>query len=100
SGLDGLGIDRPAFAAELELSGFEALRDPARRYRPLPRYPAVRRDLAIVTGHGTTFEAIDRTIHGHSALPVVDVQAFDLYTGPGVPPGCRSLAVQIVFQHP
>ena len=94
------GIDRPAFGGELDLSGIEAVREPTRRYHPLARYPAVRRDLAIVTGPATTFEAIERTIRRHSLLPVVEVLAFDLYTGPGVPPGCRSLAVQIVLQHP
>ena len=92
------GIDRPAFGGELDLSGIELLRETVRRYRPIARYPAVRRDLAIVMGPGTTFEAIERTIRRHSAVPVVEVQAFDLYTGPGVPPGCRSLAVQIVLQ--
>jgi phenylalanyl-tRNA synthetase beta chain len=94
------GIDQPVFGGELDMSGIEAVRKSVRRYRPLPRYPAVRRDLAIVTGPGTTFEAIERTIRRHSTLPVVEVQAFDLYTGPGVPPGCRSVAVQIVFLHP
>jgi len=60
----------------------------------------VRRDLAIVTGPGTTFQAIEGTIRKHSALPIAEVQAFDLYRGAGVPQGCASLAVQIVFQHP
>ena len=100
SHLDRFGIDRPVFGGELDLTGFEGLRETVRRYRPIPRYPAVRRDLAIVTGPGTTFEAIEATIRRHSALPVAEVQAFDLYAGRGVPPGCRSLAVQIVFQHP
>src|SRR5207245_3730841 len=94
------GIERPTFGGELDLAGIEAFRETTRRYRPLARYPSVRRDLAIVTVPGTTFEAIERTIRRHSALPVVEVLAFDLYTGPGVPPGCRSRAVQVVLQHP
>jgi len=48
----------------------------------------------------TTFQAIEGTIRKHSALPIAEVQAFDLYRGLGVPQGCASLAVQIVFQHP
>ena len=71
-----------------------------RRYRPLPRYPAVRRDLAIVAPAGTTFEAIDGVIRRASRLPIADVQVFDRYRGPGIPAGCASLAVQIMFQHP
>jgi phenylalanyl-tRNA synthetase beta chain len=94
------GIDRPVFAAEVEMSELETRIGAVRRYRPLPRYPPVRRDLAVVIGPATPFEAIERTIRHSSTLPVADVQAFDLYRGPGVPPGCSSLAVQIVFQHP
>jgi len=71
-----------------------------RRYRPLPRYPQVYRDLAIVMGPATTFQAIERTIRAHSRLPIAEVQPFDLYRGPGVPASCASLGVQIVFQHP
>jgi phenylalanyl-tRNA synthetase beta chain len=98
--LERFGIGRPAFGGEIDLSALVGGRVEARRYRPLPRYPAVRRDLAIVIGPGTTFEAIEKTIRGRSVLPVAEVQAFDLYRGPGVPPGSMSLAVQVVFQHP
>ena len=98
--LDRFGIERPVFGGEVDLSALLSARGEGRRYRPLPRYPAVRRDLAIVIGPGTTFEAIERTIRGRSALPVAEVQAFDLYRGAGVPPGSASLAVQVVFQHP
>ena len=93
-------IDRAVFGGEIELFELERRQGTVRRYRPLPRYPSVRRDLAMVTGPGTTFETIERTIRRSSALPVAEVQAFDLYRGPGVPAGCASLAVQIVFQHP
>ena len=98
--LERFGIDRAVFGGEIELLELDRRQGTVRRYRPLPRYPPVRRDLAIVTGPGTTFQAIEGTIRKHSTLPIAEVQAFDLYRGPGVPQGCASLAVQIVFQHP
>ncbi len=98
--LERFGVERPVFGGEIEVCELERRRVPVRRYRPLPRTPPVRRDLAIVIGGGTSFEAIERTIRAASALPVAEVQAFDLYHGSGVPAGCASLAVQIVFQHP
>ncbi|OLC54471.1 MAG: phenylalanine--tRNA ligase subunit beta [Acidobacteria bacterium 13_1_40CM_4_69_4] len=97
--LESYGVDRPVHAGEIELDALVQAHGGVRRYRPLPRYPGVRRDLAIVTAPGTTFEAIDRVIRRASRLPIAEVQIFDLYRGPGVPAGCASLAVQIVFQH-
>src|SRR2546428_367648 len=94
------GIDRAVFGGELELAELDRRQGTVRRYRPLPRYPPVRRDLAIVTGPGTTFQAIDGTMRKHRALPIAEVQALELYRGPGVPQGGACLAVQIVFQHP
>lgn len=93
-------IDRPVFGGELDLT--EVLRLPAgdRLFRPLPRFPAVRRDLALVVGSGVTFESIEKVVRGAGNVPIADVQVFDRYRGRGIPGGCVSVAIQIVFQHP
>ena len=93
-------IDHPVFAGEIDLS--EVLRLPAgdRRYRPLPRFPAVRRDLALVVGSGVTFEAIEQVVRRTGSVPITDVQVFDRYRGRGIPQGCVGVGIQIVFQHP
>jgi phenylalanyl-tRNA synthetase beta chain len=95
------GIDRPVFCLEIDLAA-EASGPPRRprQLKPLPRFPAVRRDLALVVGPGTTFESIERVIRGAASLPVTEVEVFDRYHGPGVPDGFVSLAIQIAFQHP
>lgn len=94
------GIEAAVFGGEIDLDDLAAGDGSVRTYRPLPKYPAARRDLAIVTAPGTTFGAIDQAVRGASRLPIAEVQVFDLYRGPGVPAGCASLAIQIVFQHP
>lgn len=94
------GIDRPVFAGEAGLEALCAVPSGERRYVPLPRFPAVRRDLAFIVDEGVRFEAIERTVRGAASLPIAEVQAFDRYRGPGVPEGCVSLAIQVVFQHP
>jgi phenylalanyl-tRNA synthetase beta chain len=98
--LERYGIDVPVYGGEIDLDEMVAGHGRVRTYRSLPRYPAVRRDLAIVAVPGTTFAAIESAVRGASRLPIAEMQAFDLYRGPGVPAGCASLAVQIVFQHP
>lgn len=92
-------IDRPVFAGEIDLEEVRRLPARDRRYRPLPRFPAVRRDLALVVGSGVTFESIEQVVRKAGSVPIADVQVFDRYRGRGIPKGCVSVAIQIVFQH-
>jgi phenylalanyl-tRNA synthetase beta chain len=98
--LERFGIDRPVFAGDAGLEELCALPAGGRRYAPLPRFPAVRRDLAFVVDQGVGFEAIEKLVRRTASLPIAEVQAFDRYRGSGVPEGCVSLAIQVVFQHP
>jgi phenylalanyl-tRNA synthetase beta chain len=94
------GIERPVFAGELDLGALLALPAEERRYRPIARTPAVRRDLALIVGDGVPYETIERAVRAAARLPIAEVQLFDRYRGPGIPEGSASLAIQIVFQHP
>ncbi len=98
--LERYGLEHPVFGGEFALA--DLLRHSAgdRRYTPFPRFPAVRRDLALVVVKGTTFEAIGEVIRKASTVPITELQPFDRYQGPGVPEGCMSVAIQVVFQHP
>jgi phenylalanyl-tRNA synthetase beta chain len=68
--------------------------------RALPRFPAVRRDLALVVAESVTFDAIAAVIREASTLPIADLQVFDRFRGRGLPQGSASLGIQVQFQHP
>jgi phenylalanyl-tRNA synthetase beta chain len=93
-------IDRRTFVFEVGLEGLHGVRPPDRRFAGLPRFPAVRRDLAVVVRENCTVTAIEEVIRGVSSLPIAEVQVFDRYRGKGVEAGCASVALQVVFQHP
>ncbi|HEU4401674.1 MAG TPA: phenylalanine--tRNA ligase subunit beta [Candidatus Polarisedimenticolia bacterium] len=97
---EGYGIERTVYAGEIDLDAAATVRREERRFRPLPRFPPARRDLALVVRREVTFEAIDGVIRRAATLPIAELQLFDRYQGPGVPAGSVSLAVQVVFQHP
>ncbi|MCZ6696296.1 MAG: phenylalanine--tRNA ligase subunit beta [Acidobacteria bacterium] len=93
------GIDQPVYGGEIAMETLEAELVAARRYRPLPRYPGVRRDLALVVKQDTRFDDIERVVRTVNTVPIEEVQPFDRYRGPGVPKGCMSVAIQILFRH-
>ncbi len=69
-------------------------------YQPLSAYPAVREDLALVVDKNTPAADVAEAIRQAGGFLLKDVELFDLYTGPQVPQGQKSLAYHLVFQAP
>ena len=70
--------------------------------RPLPRYPAVVRDLSIVVSDALPAEVIRGTIHraaGSGRAPLTAIAFFDRYKGKGLSEGHVSVSVRLTFQH-
>jgi phenylalanyl-tRNA synthetase beta chain len=98
---DRLKFRQDVFLAEIILGPFYckyyAVKD-ARRYRPLPRFPAVERDFSLLLEEGTTFAQVANTI-GALNIPQIDsIEAADLFRGRNVPPGKYSLMIRVTFQ--
>jgi phenylalanyl-tRNA synthetase beta chain len=71
-----------------------------RRYVPLPRFPAVDRDLAVVVADGLESAALTETIRRAGGELLTDVRAFDEYHGEQVGEGRKSLAFALTFRSP
>ena len=71
-----------------------------RRYVPLPRFPAVDRDLAVVVPDGVEAAALTATIRRAGGELLTDVRAFDEYHGEQVGEGRKSLAFALTFRSP
>jgi phenylalanyl-tRNA synthetase beta chain len=70
---------------------------PARRYRPVSRFPSVVRDVALVIDDGTAAGDVVAALRDSSDL-VREVSVFDVFTGEGLPPGRKSLGIRIRYQ--
>ena len=68
----------------------------AMHYEPLPRFPAVMRDLAVIVGSGVGHDQIVKIINGFSL--VKKAVLFDVYSGKQVAAGNKSLAYSLTFQ--
>jgi phenylalanyl-tRNA synthetase beta chain len=95
-----LELPRGVFAFELELAALEKVARLSPQYRPLPRYPAVLRDLAVVVP--VSMEAADvRAVILEVGQPLVDDAAlFDVYTGAPLPEGQKNLAFALSYRSP
>ncbi|HKF75665.1 MAG TPA: phenylalanine--tRNA ligase subunit beta [Candidatus Dormibacteraeota bacterium] len=92
-------LDGRAVALELAVEPVLAL-DLARRARPLPRFPAVNRDLGVVVDEGVDAGALQRTIKEAAGDLLDSAAAFDEYRGSQVPAGRKSVAFALTFRSP
>ena len=89
------GMDCEVYCAELNLSALMDLRMPDPTYTPLPRYPAVTRDLALVCDEAITVAQVETVITEAAGKLLRSVKLFDIYRGTGVPEGKKSMAFSL-----
>ncbi len=93
-------LPAPVYVAELSLSALCDLPSGTPRYQPLPRYPSVQRDLALVVGAGVAAAEVEAALRAMQIPWLAKLQLFDVYTGDQVGSGRRSLAWSLTFQAP
>jgi len=95
-----LTADRPAWAGTLV--GFElepsAVTPEARKVRPLPAWPAIERDVALVLPDGVAAAEVEATLRRGAGNLCERLWVFDEYRGEGLPAGTRSVAWRLVFR--
>ncbi|TYA76036.1 phenylalanine--tRNA ligase subunit beta-related protein, partial [Seonamhaeicola marinus] len=68
------------------------------KFKDIPKYPAVRRDFALLLDDAVTFEEIDRIASQTEKQLLKDVDLFDVYQGKNLPEGKKSYAVSFTLQ--
>jgi len=91
-----LGIDPAVFVFELSLAALTRARIPA--FRPLSRFPAIRRDLAIVVEQSVSRQQVEESIRMDASEILQDLILFDVYVGKGIDSGRKSLALGLTLQ--
>jgi phenylalanyl-tRNA synthetase beta chain len=91
-----LGLTAKLFAFELELDALD--NRPVPRVREVSKFPAIRRDIAIVIDEAVTAAQVKDCIlaAGGDRLQVCEV--FDVYRGAGIASGRKSLALGLILQ--
>ena len=92
------GIDAEIYAAELNFSALCTLQAPPAVYTPLPKYPAVTRDIAVVCDEAITVAALSDCIGQAGGKLLRDVRLFDIYRGKGIAAGKKSVAFSLTLR--
>ncbi|MBQ6986775.1 MAG: phenylalanine--tRNA ligase subunit beta, partial [Oscillibacter sp.] len=92
------GIDAELYTAELSLDALLSCAGPEPVYQPLPRFPSVPRDLALVCDKALPVAELRDAIRQSGSELLKSVALFDIYTGPGIPPDKKSVAFNLTFR--
>lgn len=88
----------PVLLAELDLEQLLARANPSRSFKPLPAFPAVRRDLAVIVPEAVTHDAVLTAIRRTKPANLERVEVFDVFRGKHVPEGHKSLAYAFTYR--
>ncbi len=89
------GIDDEVYCAEINFTKLAELRLPDPTYVPLPKYPTVSRDLAIVCDEAVTVAEAEAVMTAAAGKLLRNIRLFDIYRGTGVAEGKKSMAFSL-----
>lgn len=93
--LENYGIGVKAYAAKLNVTELLAAATAVKTYKPLPKYPATTRDLAIVCDESLPAGEIEKVIKSAVGNILESVTLFDVYQGKQILAGKKSVAYTI-----
>ena len=92
------GVDGELYCAELSFDELMRAQGPDPEYVPLPKFPAVTRDIALVCDEGVTVGRLESAIRKGARGLLKEVSLFDIYRGKGIPEGKKSVAFSLVLR--
>jgi phenylalanyl-tRNA synthetase beta chain len=90
--------NRTVLAGELDVEALQAALPPRYGFRPVPRFPAALRDIAVVVPEAVTAEKLEAEIRAGGGELLRQVRLFDVYRGESIAPGTKSLAYALTYQ--
>ena len=89
------GMDCEVYCVEINFTEMMKHQLPEATYVPLPKYPGVSRDLALICDEAITVAEAEQVITDSAGKLLRGVKLFDIYRGTGVPEGKKSMAFSL-----
>ncbi len=94
------GIEYTCAVCEIDLDFLYSLSKDKVAFTPIPRFPKVLRDMAVVVDETVLWQELHDDIAGLGIELLLRVKMFDVYRGSQLPPGKKSVAFSLEFQSP
>ena len=91
-------LDLPSAPLLFELDWGAALREILPKFSVVSRFPQVRRDLSVTLPESTSFRALKDRVTVAAGSLLREIRVFDVYQGPGIESGRKSIAFGLIFQ--
>ncbi len=98
--LDNYGIGTRAYVASVDIADIFANRVEEKKFKPTPRFPTSGRDLAIICDDEIPAASLEKAIRAGAGKLLEKVELFDVYKGPSVAPGKKSVAYSMTLRAP
>ena len=92
------GVDAELYCAELHFDGLMQAKGDDPEYKPLPKFPSVSRDIAVVCDELVTVGALEACISKNGGKLLQNIQLFDIYRGSHIDAGKKSVALSLEFR--
>ncbi|NLY44681.1 MAG: phenylalanine--tRNA ligase subunit beta [Tissierella sp.] len=91
-------IKERVYIAQLDFDKIVELTNFEKKYKTLPKYPAMNRDLAVIVDEEVLYGDIKNIVLKHGEELVENVEIFDIYRGNQIPEGKKSIAFSIIYR--
>lgn len=92
------GIDTRVYIGEIDFNILMQIAQMDRIYKPLPKYPAITRDIALIVKDDVYVKQIEDVIWENRGKILESVKLFDVYKGKQIPEGHKSIAYSLVYR--
>ncbi|MBV7272798.1 phenylalanine--tRNA ligase subunit beta [Clostridiaceae bacterium UIB06] len=92
------GVEERCYIAELNLDILYKYSNLDKKYKPLPKFPAVTRDMAILIDDAVLVQDIEDIMWKQGGNILENIKLFDVYKGEQIPEGKKSIAYSMVYR--
>ncbi len=91
-------IPKHVYICELDFDEIVSLSELDKHFKPLPKYPSIERDMALLVDRNIMASEIEDIIREKGGNLIESIKLFDVYEGKQIPEGKKSIAYSIIYR--
>ncbi len=93
-------LKQPVFIFELNVEVISGLASETKYAKPVPKYPAIFRDITIIVDRSAETQSILETADSANEELIECINLFDVFEGDPIPPGKKSISFRVTYRSP